>query len=154
MAGFVPITVAGQKRSFTAFPTSAQRVLVDKKIPDSRERVGESSCYHPSHSPLGESQRELALGRSSGLRIILLAAPSRPIRASGCSGFRPRSQRRGRDGFSPSSLSFPLRKHPLANMSGVIVFSLTRKVKSACPSSGWGSPLSETEVAVTPCIDL
>ena len=86
---------------------------VDKKIPDSHERAGESYGHYPSHSPLGESLRELALGRSSGLRITLLAAPSRPARAGGCSGFRSRLQRRGRDGFLPSSLVFPLRKHPL-----------------------------------------
>lgn len=55
------------------------------------------------------------LGRSSGFRISLLAAPSRPSRlpnsrqqrlAVACCSVRPRLQRRDRDGIAPSSLFF------------------------------------------------
>ena len=42
--------------------------------------------------------------RSSGFRIILLPAPSRLKSNSGVRGFRPRLQRRVRDGFTQSSL--------------------------------------------------
>lgn len=47
---------------------------------------------------------ERLLGRSSGSRITLLAAPSRESDLSGVCGVRPRLQRRDRDGFKPSSL--------------------------------------------------
>ncbi len=47
------------------------------------------------------------LGRSSGSRINLLAAPSRESFAVVNCGVRPRIQRRDRDGFAPSSLFFP-----------------------------------------------
>ena len=49
-----------------------------------------------------------SMGRSSGFRIVLLAAPSHHacgVTVAISCGFCPRLQRRVRDGFAPSSLS-------------------------------------------------
>ena len=44
------------------------------------------------------------MGWSSGSRITLLAEPSHPIGQWRANGFRPRSQRRVRNGLAPFSL--------------------------------------------------
>lgn len=63
MAGFVPITVAGQKRSFTAFPTSARKIKVDKKTPVLTRESGKTFESYSSRSPLGESYVRSDIGQ-------------------------------------------------------------------------------------------
>jgi hypothetical protein len=66
--------------------------------------MGDRSNDFDQREYVGFSNRHL--GRSSGYRITLLTAPSQTTLFSGDCGFRPRIQRRDRDGFSPSSLFF------------------------------------------------
>jgi hypothetical protein len=90
-------------------------------------RQRKNACLRSSKDPNANRR----MGRSSGFRIGLLTAPSRPacsrlwsrpLQDSGICGFRPRLQRRDRDGFAPSSLFFaPGHKPETTPMSAVIV---------------------------------
>lgn len=86
------------KRLSTACSTHTERT----------DRGGRSIKYVRIREHLTASTAEslLAPGRFSGSRISLLTIPSQRVqpRASGRHGFRPRLQRRDRDGLSPSSL--------------------------------------------------
>lgn len=62
------------------------------------------STLRPGRGTHGDDD---SVSRSSGFRIVLLAAPSRPRGQWLAGGFRPRLRRRVRDGISPSSLLAP-----------------------------------------------
>jgi len=81
-----------------------------KKTQPSNERLG--FLTSPLHSPPSKTHCEAHSGRFSGLRIVLLLAPSHPLTLhklrvsdSGSGKFRPRLQRRGRPRLSRGSLS-------------------------------------------------
>ena len=61
------------------------------------------------------------MGRSSDSRIFLLAAPSRSFEKWHPYGFRPRSQRRVRNGFTPFSLK-SLTDNPRIDSIAIIAF--------------------------------
>lgn len=71
-------------------------------LPGGSNRAQSDRRVSSEASTAGKMER--LLGRSSGSRITLLAAPSRESDLSGVCGVRPRLQRRDRDGFKPSSL--------------------------------------------------
>ena len=79
-------------------------LLRKKKDLDSKVRatVFIFGLFNPDSNPREHGYK--AMGRSSGSRITLLAEPSHPFGQWHADGFRPRSQRRVRNGFQPFSL--------------------------------------------------
>ncbi len=86
------------------FSSSAETAISAKTITDSHGAL-RSGTFFSSKEPIAKP----TLGRSSGFRFELLAAPSHGVLQSSavaiCS-FRHRLQRRDRNGFAPFSLFF------------------------------------------------
>ncbi len=101
----------------TLFHLNNQQLKIKKSLIPYRRKFKDCtqlnlilSCQGNASSPETKicSRTPVESGRFSGSRICLLAIPSRPVhRPVDCHGFRPRLQRRDRDGFSPSSLLNP-----------------------------------------------
>jgi hypothetical protein len=121
-AGFVPITVAGQKRNFTAFPTSVRRDRGSrKKIPVLRKGNRGILLVTALHIlPSENFLCEATPGRFSGLRVILLAAPSRPMSQWLWRRSYPITAAGPRRAFTVFPLVSP-EETPVAGMSGHIV---------------------------------
>ena len=102
-----------------------------KKNPDPHERIGENRQKFTLHVLPSETLLcEAISDRSSGLRVILLAAPSRPRWPVAVAAFV--SDHSGGAATDSHRLPwlFPLRKHPLPNISTLILVFPARNVKS------------------------
>ena len=78
-----------------------------QKKPDPSHMIRLTPVADSIFPPIEEFPWSSVMGRFSGLWIDLLATPSHPQKSwtvAASRGFRHHSQRRGRDGFSPSSL--------------------------------------------------
>ena len=108
----------------------------------------------PNHpSPLmSRRDYENHSARSSGFRIDLIPAPSHELPCSGLSRFRPRLQRRVRDGFTPSSLvpnKNRLYVHTRAYQTSVACQENTRKKVGKIYQGGGGGGMIQKTVTLS-----
>ncbi len=110
-AAFVPITVAGRREMCAPFPVATMfpEPFRQKKTRTSSIKSGDSVFIldWQGATPDPRGAHHCFLSRSSGFRILLLAAPSHPLGQWHGFGVRPRLRRRVRDGIAPSSLLRP-----------------------------------------------